>query len=406
MKTLCAAAVLGAILLGIDVDAGLAELATISFPDTAVGSTSTVKCPVTSGLCFSSPGDPACSASGTVQSVSGPDGPFTISKFNLLTLSQFGAGACEANPVAFPVSVGANQVLVFQATFAPTATGTFNSSATFSTPAGSATFNFTGKGVNANPVSKGKGFVDLRLSSDRVVPGGFLSIDYETRKGTLQGNADVYLVIAFPSGPIFFVTDHGTLAETVQPFLRNVAIGDATQSLFAGPVPVDVPFGTYTFYLALVYAGVTPNPANLAPSLAGPVSNATLAYTPLSAAQESLIASRGKPDFLTAFWFDLAQEKRESWLYVSGPQNQVTFVNGSLESQETVSDLTGGPGPKVDPGLFTPQTTLAQLTAAFGPPASVTPVDGAPEVQQITYGFGLTVLLRNGRFSSAVTGLP
>ena len=71
-------------------------------------------------LCFGS----NCSASGTVQSVSGPGAPFSIAKLNLLTSNQFFGGACEANPVSLPVTVGAGQILAFQATFSPTAPGT------------------------------------------------------------------------------------------------------------------------------------------------------------------------------------------------------------------------------------------------------------------------------------------
>jgi hypothetical protein len=336
--------------------------------------------------------------------VSGPDRPFKITKLNLLSVSQFNTGACEANPTGLPVTLAANQVLAYQATFTPTAVGTFSGSATFSTSGGPATINFTGRGVASQPGRTDKGLVALQLSSDAVVPGNSLSIQYQTKKNTLQGNVDLYFVVAFPSGQILFVNEQGALTAALQPFRRNVSVADATQPLFSGPVPVDVAFGTYTFYIAMVYAGMTPDPSNLAPSLASGISQAALAYTPLSAAQQTLIASRGKPDFISVLWSDDAQQKRESWLYGSGTPTRIVFLNGVQQSQETVS--ASGAGPRVDPGLLTPQTTQSQLTATLGPPTSVTPVDGAPAFQAVSYHNGLTAIFRNGRFSSASITTP
>ena len=403
LPSTCFVAGLLATLLILDAVPSAAQLATITFPDTPVGSTATVKCPTNSvSLCFGA----NCSSSGTVQSVSGPNQPFKITKFNLLTLSQFNAGACEANPTGLPVTVGANQALAFQATFSPTAVGTFSGSATFSTPGGPGTFNFTGRGISSHSGRTDKGLIALELSTESVVPGNSLDIQYRTKRGSLQGNVDLYFIVAFPSGPLLFVTEQGGVTTTIQPFRRNVSVADATQPLFSGPVPVDIAFGTYTFYMVMVYAGMTPDPGNLPPSLASGIAQATVAYTSLSAAQQTLLASRGNPDFLSVFWFDELNQKRESWLYLSAPPTEVVFVNGNQETQETVSGLTGGPGPKANPALFTPQTTQSQLTAAFGPPTSVTPVDGAPEFQVIRYGIGLTVILRNGRFSSVSTPTP
>jgi len=55
---------------------------------------------------------------------------------------------------------------------------------------------------------------------------------------------------------------------------------------------------------------------------------------------------------------------------------------------------------------LTPQTTQSQLTATLGPPTSVTPVDGAPAFQAVSYHNGLTAIFRNGRFSSASITTP
>ena len=373
-----------------------AQLATISFPDTRVGTTSTVKCPGATAICFGS----NCSGSGTVQSASGPDRPFKIDKLNLLTLSQFNAGNCEANATSLPVTLGAGQVLTYQATFSPTSTGTFSGTARFSTSGGAATQNYTGRGTSTTPGRTDKGLISLQVNTDNLVPGNAISVRYQTKRGTLAGNVDMYFAVAFPSGQLLFLTGGGGLDPTPQPFRRNVSVADATETLISAPVPVDFPFGTYTLYMALAYAGATPDLNNLGPSLASGISQTTVTFTPLSAAQQTLLASRGNPDFLSVFWVDEANQKRESWLYVSSPPMQVVFVNGAQESQESVSGVTGGPGPKVDPSMFTPQTTPGSLTSAFGPPSSVTPVDGAPSLQAVSYGVGITAIFRNGRFSS------
>jgi len=401
MRRLWIVAGVGSLLIGLSVDRGHAQIATITFPDTPVGSTSTVKCPTNSvSLCFGS----NCSGSGTVQSVSGPSAPFKITKLNLLTQSQFGTGACEANPTALPVAVGANQVLGFQATFSPTAVGSFSGTATFSTPGGPGTYGFTGRGISSHSGRTDKGLVALQLSSDGVAPGNFLNIDYRTKRGTLQGNVDLYFIVGFPAGGFFFVNEQGGVTPQAQPFRRNVAVTDTTQPLFAGQVPIDAAFGAYTFYMAMVYAGVTPDPNNLPPSLAAGISQATLTYAPLSAEQQALLTSRGRPDHISVLWSDGAQQKRESWLYLSSPATRFAFLNGAQQSQDAVSD--GGSGPKLDPGLFTPQTTQAQLTAAFGHPTSVTPIDDAPQYQVVNYGVGLNAVFLNGRFSSASTTAP
>lgn len=388
---------MGMLLVGIHAAPSEAQL--INFPDTPVGFTSTVTCPANSvRLCFGT----SCSSPGTVQGVSGPDRPFKITKLNLLSVGQFTAGACEANPTGLPVTVGANQVLAYQATFSPTAVGSFSGSATFSTPGGPVTVNFTGR---SQPGRTDKGLIALQLNSDSVVPGNLLSIQYQTKKNTLQGNVDLYFALALPSGELLFLNEQGALTAALEPFRRNVSVADATQPVFPPfQVPVDVAFGTYNFYMAMVYAGMTLDPNNLAPSLASGISQATLTYTPLSVEQQALLAARGRPDHISVFWSDGAQQKRESWLYLSGSPTRVAFLNGVQQSQETVPG--GGAGPKVDPSLLTPQTTQSQLTAAFGPPTSVTAVDGAPQFQVVSYGVGLTAVFLNGRFSSASSTTP
>ena len=52
------------------------------------------------------------------------------------------------------------------------------------------------------------------------------------------------------------------------------------------------------------------------------------------------------------------------------------------------------------------QTTLQQLRATFGNPTSISALAGAPEMQAVSYAFGLTVVLRNGQLSSASTLRP
>jgi len=376
-----------------------AQLTPINFPDTPVGQTSTVKCPTNSvGICFGQ----NCSATGTIQGITGPDRPFKITKLNLLTVSQFNTGTCEASPTALPVTVGPGKILAFQGTFTPTSVGTFSGSATFSTPAGPATVNLSGKGVSSNPGRTDKGLIALQLSSNTVVPGSALGIQYRTARKTLQGNADLYFVAGFPSGQILFVNDQGGVTPSIQPFRRNVNVTDTTQTVFSGPVPIDAAFGNYTFYMAMVYAGMTPDPNNLTPSLASPIAQASLTYSALSPDQRSIIAARGNPDFISVLSVGSPPVKREAWLFQSGTPTQILWVNGVKQSQDTVS---GGPGgPKLDPSLFTPQMTLGQLTAALGPPTSVTPSPIAPGYQTVVYrALGLTVILKDGQLGSAVT---
>ncbi len=398
-KTLLTAGLVSAFLLLLAAPSS-GQLATISFPDTVVGSSSTVKCPTSSiSLCFGS----NCSGSGTVQSVSGPTPPFSIGKFNLLTTTQFLAGSCEANPVSLPVTVGANQILAYQATFAPSAAGPVAGTLTFSTSGGPATVNLTGRGI-ASAGGTGRGVVDIISNRDNYVPGSFLDLSYRTQPGTLQGPVDLYFAVVVPSGPLLFLTQTGAFVTDFEPFRRNVTIADETTTLFSLFFPTDLQFGTYTCFMALVYAGTDATDSR---NWASPVSQATVTYTPLSPVQQSIIQSRGgNPDFLVVFWVAELLQKRETWVYLSGNPTRYLFLNGNLEGQEVVSDTTGDPGPKVDPNQFTPQTTLDLLGAVFGPPTSVSSLEGVPEFQTVSYAFGLDVVLRNGRLSSATTSRP
>jgi hypothetical protein len=399
-RALSVAVTVAAILLGL-ADPGFAQLATITFPDTAVGSTSTVKCPDTSvSICFGS----NCSGSNTVTSVTGPNPPFEVEKFNLLSLGEFFAGNCEAHPVTLPVTVGPNQVLAYQATFAPTAAGTFNGSVTFNTPGSSSTANLTGKGTGSSASGTGRALIALEINGETFVPGSALDLAYRTKPQTLQGPADVYVIVKLADGTLLFANESGALTPALAPLLRNVTIVDERVSLAVTPLPVQMPFGTYTFYLALGYAGTTPNPANPA-TLASNIAEATMIYGPLSADQQAVIQQRGRPDILSSFWIDLANEKSESWLYLStAPPTRYRFVNGMLQGQESAPDVTPGVGPKFDPAIFTPQLTQAQLIENFGQPTSTQTLPGGIVVHH--YASGLDVVFDNGVLSAVNTFVP
>jgi hypothetical protein len=338
-----------------------------------------------------------------VQSVSGPSPPFSIGKFNLLTNSQFFGGNCEANPVSLPVTVGATQILAYQATFSPSAEGLFAGTLTFSTPGGPATVNLTGKGLPAPTQQTGRGLIEILFNSDDYVPGSFLDLRYRTQPGTLQGPVDLYFAVVVPTGELLFLTEAGAFTTAFESFRRNVTIADETPTLFSLFFPIDFQFGTYTCFMAMVYAGAD---ATNSSNWASPVSQATISYGPLSPVQRAILEERGNPDFLAVTWMPELLQLRESWLYLSGGPIRFVFLNGEAESVTAVSDPPAGPGPKLDPNLFTPQTTLDRLVAAFGPPTSVVPVEGAPEFQVVSYAVGLDVVLRDGRLSSVITSVP
>jgi hypothetical protein len=156
--------------------------------------------------------------------------------------------------------------------------------------------------------------------------------------------------------------------------------------------------------MVLGYAGTTPDPANPA-TLASNIAQAMMIYGPLSADQQAVIQQRGRPDVLSSFWIDLANEKSESWLYLTtAPPTRYRFVNGVLQGQESAPDVTPGVGPKFDPAIFTPQLTQAQLTATFGPPTSTQTLPGGIVVHH--YASGLDVVFANGVLSAVNTFVP
>jgi hypothetical protein len=179
---------------------------------------------------------------------------------------------------------------------------------------------------------------------------------------------------------------------------------DETATLLSLFFPVDLPFGAYTAFMGMAYAGTD---ASNTSNWASAVAQATVTYDPLSPVQRSILQSRGNPDVFAAFWFPDQLQKHESWVYLSsGIPTRYRFLNGNLQSQQTVENPGGGAGPKVDPGHFSPHTTLDQLTATFGPPSSIAADEDIPEFQGVTYSFGLDVTLLEGRLSSATTSLP
>jgi hypothetical protein len=249
----------------------------------------------------------------------------------------------------------------------------------------------------------GRGAIGVQLNSNNVVLGNLLEVRYQTLPGTLQGNVDIYFAASLPTGQLLFLTSSGGFTTAFEPLRRNVTVIDETVTLFSF-YPVDtIPFGTYTLYMALVYAGADATDSR---NWASNVSVATLSFTPLSPTQRSILQQRGNPDFLAVIWVADLLEKRESWLYVTGTPTSYEFLNGSLQSQTPFSGTASGTPPRVNPNLFTPQTTLQQLIAAFGPPTTVEPLEGTPDFQIVNYAFGLNVVISNGRLAAVSTSTP
>ena len=373
-RPLSAAIVSGVLLVIVTAGPAFAQLAPISFPDTQVGSTSTVKCPTTSVT--------------------------DLLRFELLRVGHrarrdraeravlgrqvqpaqhepsSSPGSCEAHPVTLPATVGPGQVLAYQATFAPTAAGTFNGSLTINTGVGPAVVNLSGKATASGSGGQGRAFVAFETNGETFVPGAVVDVRFRTRPQTLQGQVDLYVVIQIPTGQTFFISETGALVPDFAPFRRNVTVLDEQQPLFQGPL-LGIPFGNYIFLLALGHAGVAPDPANLAPFLAANIAQTTVTYAPLSLDQQAVVQARGKPDILSSFWIDGENQKSESWLYLStAPPTRYRFLNGVLQGQESAPDVTPGVGPKFDPAIFTPQLTEAQLTEKFGQPTSTQTLPG------------------------------
>ncbi|HEY0783081.1 MAG TPA: hypothetical protein VGE98_11535 [Thermoanaerobaculia bacterium] len=101
------------------VKAGLPDTA-LTFPNTAVGQTSTFQC---IGFCFRQPSSPAgaCDGTGTVNLTHDVSAPFSAGTYRVGP-----ASACGGTAVTLPVTLHANQALWFDVSFAPTQTGTFS----------------------------------------------------------------------------------------------------------------------------------------------------------------------------------------------------------------------------------------------------------------------------------------
>jgi len=254
----------------------------------------------------------------------------------------------------------------------------------------------------AHAAATGQGLISIVTNADDYVPGALLDVRYSTKPGTLQGPVDLYFAVFVPWGQVLFLTEGGEFGPGFLPFRRQVTLADETLPLFSFPVPVDLPFGIYTCFAGLAYAGTD---ASDTKNWASPIASVELSHAPLSPAQTALLAARGrKPDLLAISWFPESFQKRETWIYLGGGATKFVFLNGNLTGEAPTS--AGGTGPAVDPGLLNPQTTLAGLTAALGPPSSVEVLEEAPEFQAVHYAFGLDVLLRDGRFSSALSYQP
>ena len=258
--------------------------------------------------------------------------------------------------------MGPGQILAFQATFSPTGPGTFNGSMTFNTSGGSAIANLTGTATAGGP-SPGVGLVSITVAPDIVVPGNRLEIRYEIRRESLTGPVDLYAVVVLSSGESIFLTETGT-STNLLPLRRNVPAADDTVTLFEF-VPVDIPFGTYRFYMALIQAGRT---ASL-DTLASPVDTATFTFAPRQPRSErrsSSGATRIPRDVL-----DRRDTPEAGAVALPVPRaHRAVWVNGKLDSSGPPSSPPPGGALRVDPALFTPLTSRAQLVATFGQPTA------------------------------------
>ena len=93
-----------------------------SFPNTAVGQTSTLQC---LGLCFRLPTSPqgTCDGSGTITLDKALAAPFSASNFRRGSGNQ-----CGGTPVTLPTSLSSGQAIWFDARFSPTQPGSFTDS--------------------------------------------------------------------------------------------------------------------------------------------------------------------------------------------------------------------------------------------------------------------------------------
>jgi hypothetical protein len=118
--------------------------------------------------------------------------------------------------------------------------------------------------------------------------------------------------------------------------------------------------------------------------------------------QQATLQQRGNPDSYAMSWIDETHEKREVWLYAGQPA-QFIFVNGALQSSTTPSTPPPVGALKVNPGLFTPQTSMAQLIATFGPPTSHSTFE---DFELLSFAGGLDVMFSGGRLRLVNTATP
>ena len=92
----------------------------ITFPNTHVGQTSLAQC---FGFCFRQPASPegTCDGSGTVSLTQNVAAPFAVGNYRVGP-----ATSCGGTATSLPATLQSGQALWFDATFAPTQTGTFS----------------------------------------------------------------------------------------------------------------------------------------------------------------------------------------------------------------------------------------------------------------------------------------
>jgi hypothetical protein len=101
--------------------------ATVMFPTTAVGQTSTI----CNGLCFSQPSSPpgTCDSSGTETLDRNVSAPFMANNY---TIGSPTTGCTGGTPTSLPAHLNSGQALWFDTSFTPTRNGTFSDTLTIS----------------------------------------------------------------------------------------------------------------------------------------------------------------------------------------------------------------------------------------------------------------------------------
>ncbi len=111
----------------------------LTFPTTAVGSTSTIHC---EGFCFRQLTSPegSCDAANTATLDHAPAAPFAAFNFR-----KGSASGCGGTPVSLPVSLNAGEAVWFDLNFSPTSNGTFTDALTLT----AFSFDLSGSTPNA-----------------------------------------------------------------------------------------------------------------------------------------------------------------------------------------------------------------------------------------------------------------